>query len=394
MLNESASYIIRKDLNSQPLWKSGVPQLPRIDIELTERCNNNCIHCYINQAENDQEVLAREMSTSQIKEILDEAAALGCMAARLTGGEPLLRSDFKDIYLYARRLGIKVTLLTNATLITVDLVALFKRYPPGEPVEITLYGMTREDYESTSRTKGSFVAATNGINLLVENSIPIVLKTIRLPRRDDDLLEFQAFAKKYTGQSGGFAMNFNLRGRRDSPEKNLLIKKLRATPKETLAILTRNKEAYIKEKKQFASKFMRPGGPVLFTCGCGKGGAVDAYGYFQPCLLMRHPDMAYNLEQGTISDALNRFFPEKVLQQAENTQYLERCAQCFLKGLCNQCPAWSWMENGTLDTPVEYLCRVAHEQARYIGLIKEGENAWHIINWQERIKELTEKDEN
>ena len=48
-------------------------------------------------------------------------------------------------------------------------------------------------------------------------------------------------------------------------------------------------------------------------------------------------------------------------------------ARCFLKGFCEQCPAKSWAESGTLDTPVEYLCEVAHTKARYLGCLDENE---------------------
>ena len=75
--------------------------------------------------------------------------------------------------------------------------------------------------------------------------------------------------------------------------------------------------------------------------------------------------------------------------RATNPEYLNRCAGCFLKGLCEQCPAKSWMEHGTLDTPVEYLCGVAHAQARYLGLITDQEKAWEVEDWRERVKGFT-----
>ena len=62
--------------------------------------------------------------------------------------------------------------------------------------------------------------------------------------------------------------------------------------------------------------------------------------------------------------------------RATNPEYLRRCARCFLKGLCEQCPAKSWAEHGTLDTPVEYLCEVAHAQARWLGWLR-GRRAWN-----------------
>ena len=394
MTAHRSSYIVKRNLNEGKLWQNKAPLLPKFDMELTERCNNNCIHCYINQAENDTGIREQEMSTDRVKAILDQAAAEGCMTVRFTGGEPLLREDFADIYLYARRLGIKVDLCTNATRITPDLAAMLKRYPPGEPLEITLYGTSEESCESVTRVKGSFDAAMKGIQHLENNRVPFAVKGIRLPGRDREMEKIRAFAESHSvkGRVSGFSMNFNLRARRDDPEKNQLIRKLRATPEDTLKILTRDHESYINEKKQFVSRFMRPGGTDLFNCGCGNGGTVDAYGNLQPCLLLRHPDTVYDLETGSIRDALENFFPQMRKMKAGNPEYLNRCARCFLHGLCEQCPAHSWMESGTLDTPVEYLCRVAHEQARFLGLIFAGENAWEVEDWKRRINRFVGDD--
>jgi radical SAM protein with 4Fe4S-binding SPASM domain len=89
--------------------------------------------------------------------------------------------------------------------------------------------------------------------------------------------------------------------------------------------------------------------------------------------------------QSPLRFALTEYFPKFRELRATNSEYLNRCARCFLKGLCEQCPAKSWMEHGTLDTPVEYLCAVAHAQARYLSLLKETEKAWEIEDWRQRI---------
>jgi radical SAM protein with 4Fe4S-binding SPASM domain len=387
MENDSSIYLVRQDYHSARLWQGRGPLLGRLDMEVTERCNNNCIHCYINQPADDRDLKAAEMSTARICRILEEAAGCGCLAVRFTGGEPLLRDDFPDIYMAARRLGIKVILFTNATLITPEIAGLLKRYPPGEPVEVTLYGMTPERYEAISRVPGSFDAAMEGIGLLAGYGIDFRIKGIYLDGSHADARDMEAFAREKTGRDDGvsFSMNFNLRARRDSEEKNARIRHLRATPEQTLAVLTREPERYIKDKKAFAQKFMGPAGIDLFSCGCGKGGAVDAYGRLQPCLLMRHPDTVYDLSGGSIKDALEGFFPEMRKMQAADPDYLETCAKCFLHGLCEQCPAHSWMEHGKLDGRVEYLCDVAHAQARWLGLIQDGEKAWEVENWRKRI---------
>ncbi len=396
MKAKESTYKVQQNLNSADLWNKGGPELSRLDIELTERCNNKCIHCYINQPEDDQDLLSQEMTTAEVKNILDQAAELGCLTVRYTGGEPLLRPDFQEIYLYTRRLGIKVTLLTNATLISQKHIDLFTKYPPGEPVEVTLYGMSPKTYEKVSLVKGSFTAAMNGINQLVRNNIPLALRGIWLSAHQNETEEFQNFAKSISadGQSGSLSLNFNLRGRRDNLEKNQRIAKLRATPQETLEVLTKNKEDYLHGKKLFIPKFMHPGGEELFNCGCGKGGTVDAYGRLQPCLLLRDPDLTYDLRKGNIKDALRNYFPKALKHKSENPQYIKQCSVCFLQGLCEQCPAWSWMESGTLDSPVTYLCAVAHKQAEYLGLLKPGEKSWEVTNWQDRIKKFAETFDN
>jgi len=185
-----------------------------------------------------------------------------------------------------------------------------------------------------------------------------------------------------------YAMFFDLRGRRDSPARNSLIRRLRLAPADGVAVLKTHLN-YHQEMREFCAKFMGPPGDRLFSCGAGHGACVDAYGMLQPCLPLRHPDMAYDLHQGSLKEALTDFFPRRRAEtRATNPDFLDRCARCFLMGLCEQCPAKSWAEHGTLDTPVDYLCRVAHAQARDLGLLRDKERAWEVTDWQERIKQI------
>lgn len=390
IIMRSESYIVKQDINKTLLWKSRRPILGRLDLELTERCNNNCIHCCINLPADDSAARKKELSAEEIKNILKEAASLGAMSVRFTGGEPLLREDFEELYIFARRLGLKVLFFTNATLITKHLADLFSRIPPLEKIEVSVYGMKRESYEAATRIPGSFVAAWKGINLLVQKKIPFVVKGALLPSNKDEIEEFEAWAKKipWMDKPPSYSMFFDLRCRRDG-RKNDKIKKLRYTAKEGLEILTRRRDEYLKEMKEFCSKFIGPPGDKLFSCGAGcSGGCVDAYGNFQLCMMLRAPGTVYNLKDGSLKDALEIFFPRIREIKASNSEYLKRCAGCFLKGLCEQCPAKSWPESGTLDTPVEYLCEIAHSQARFLGLLNGSEYGWEVADWKERISSL------
>jgi MoaA/NifB/PqqE/SkfB family radical SAM enzyme len=373
------------------LWEGKRQLLGQLDIELTERCNNACVHCLINLPEHDEGARSREMDTDFIKGLLRQAADLGCLMVRFTGGEPLLREDFAELYLYARRLGLRVILFTNGRLITDELADLLARVPPGRWVEVSVYGMHAASYDASAAAKGSFAEFRRGVERLRVRGIPFVVKGAILPANKDEWEEFNAWAAEFPSMDHlpGESMNFDLRARRDDPAKNERIRKLRLSPEETVQTLARDPR-YVRGMREFCAKFMGVPGDLLFRCGAGHGTCVDAYGNAQMCMPLRHPDTVVDLRTGVpapspLRYALTEFFPRLRETRATNPEYLRRCARCFLKGLCEQCPGKSWMEHGTLDTPVEYLCAVAHSQARYLGLIKDGENSWDVANGKERV---------
>lgn len=373
------AYVQKRDITKLKFRNNAEPLFIRMDIELTERCNNNCIHCYINLPKGDTAVKKKELSTEELKNILKEAVSLGCLRVKFTGGEPLLRNDFEEIYIFARRLGLGVAIFTNATLITPHLAGLLKRTPALEKMEVSIYGMKKESYEAVTRTVGSFEAAWQGINLLLEYKIPFEVRSAVLPSNEEEIDEFETWAATipWMTRPPSYAMFFNLRPRRDDEAKNRLIQTLRLNAGKGLKFLTRRKKEYIKEMKQFCSKSTQPHGDKLFSCNAGCGNCcLDAYGVLQLCITLRHPDCVYDLRNGSLKDALTNFFPKIREKKAVNPQYLNRCARCFLKDLCGQCPAMSWMEYGALDTPVEYLCEIASIQARFLGLLREGGKAW------------------
>jgi len=384
------TYAAKKTACSFTLWKNRSPILGNLDIELTERCNNDCIHCCICRPENDSSAKNNELSTQDIKDILAEAANLGALSVRFTGGEPLLRHDFQEIYLFARKLGIKVMLFTNARLITPEITELFSRIPPLEKIEITVYGMTKTSYEAVTRKKGSYEEFKRGIDLLISHNILFYVKGALLPPNRHEMDKFEAWVNSISWMDSkpSYAMFFNLRDRRDSQNRNEAIKRLRVSPKECISLINRDGEKYFSGMKNFCSTFMGPHGDMLFSCGAGYKPCVDAYGNLQPCLPLRHPETVYSLKKGSLYDAMTNFFPKIRQMRATNEDYLKRCAKCFLKGLCEQCPAKSWSEHGTLDTPVEYFCEIAHAQAKDLGLLNSNERGWEIKDWKERIAKL------
>jgi MoaA/NifB/PqqE/SkfB family radical SAM enzyme len=303
----------------------------------------------------------------------------------------------------------RVILFTNARRITPELAQLLARIPPGRDVEVTVYGMHPRSYDAVAGVRGAFDEFWRGVGLLRAYGVPSVVKQSVLPPNRAELAEFEAFAATlpHMDKMPGYTTNFDLRARRDDPVKNRRIRALRLTPDETVAMLARDPN-YRRHMREFCARFIGPPGDRLFTCGAGHGTCVDAYGRAQMCMGLRHPATVYDLrgkdagadpqpspdsgdpKGSPLRYALTEFFPRLREMRATHPEYLDRCARCFLKGLCEQCPAKSWTEHGTLDTPVEYLCRVAHAQARYLGLIADHENAWEVADWRGRVARFTE----
>jgi MoaA/NifB/PqqE/SkfB family radical SAM enzyme len=102
------SFVSRRSLPEFGLWDMMKERkaVLSFDIEVTARCNLDCRHCYINLPAGDRAARAKELTAAEIDRIGGEAAGLGAVWCLVTGGEPLLRKDFFDIYLGLRRKGL------------------------------------------------------------------------------------------------------------------------------------------------------------------------------------------------------------------------------------------------------------------------------------------------
>jgi MoaA/NifB/PqqE/SkfB family radical SAM enzyme len=103
----SDSFTVFTDVPDFHLWdRMSAGRVPlSFDIEVTARCNNDCAHCYINLPAGDAAARARELTLEEIGSIAEQAVKLGALWCLITGGEPLLRPDFPEIYLLLKRKG-------------------------------------------------------------------------------------------------------------------------------------------------------------------------------------------------------------------------------------------------------------------------------------------------
>jgi len=344
-------------------------KLLSFDLEITARCNNNCRHCYINLPASDKKAKAKELSLDQIKKIIDQAVELGAIWCLITGGEPLLREDFFDIYLYLKKKGLLISVFTNAVLITEEHIKLFKKYPARD-IEVTIYGVTEKTYERVTRKSGSFNAFMRGLNLLLKNGIKVRFKAMALQSNVDELPQIAAFCRERTKDYFRFDPFLHLRFDGD-PKRNAEIKSERLSAEEIVTVERADNERSSALEKSCDKLIMPEAGQIncnhLFHCGTGNKSFTVSYdGFFRLCSSLWHQDCVYDLKNGPLLEAWQSFVPQVQDMRSDRKEFLEKCRKCQIVNLCIWCPAHSHLETGKLDTPVDYFCGVAHARAKFL----------------------------
>jgi radical SAM protein with 4Fe4S-binding SPASM domain len=328
-------------------------------IELTFRCNLRCAHCYCNLPASEQDAINNELKTEEILRIFDQIADAGCLWLLITGGEPLLRKDFFETYIYAKKKGFLITLFTNGTLMTPEIADHLTEWPPHS-VEITLYGATRSTYEKITGVPGSFERCKKSIDLLLERKLPLELKTMAMTLNHDEVFQIKEFAE---GLGVKFRFDPVLNSRLDGSKAPC---NLRLSPEEVID-LDLGDEKRVKEWQRFCEKFIGPHpSDYLFVCGAGLSNFhIDPYGQMTACLMTRFRE--YDLRRGSFAEGWYQWMPE-FLKLKPTGDY--PCGKCDLIALCGQCPGWAWLEHASPESPVDYLCQIAHLRAQAFNTTK------------------------
>jgi radical SAM protein with 4Fe4S-binding SPASM domain len=321
--------------------------------ELTERCNLSCLHCFINQPASSREIAARELTLSQVRNVLDQMADAGCLFLLLTGGEVFLRPDFCEIYRYAKQKGFLVSLFTNGTLLTPRIADCLAEWRPSA-VEITLYGATQGTYERVTQVPGSFARCMQGIQLVLERDLRLTLKSVLLQANRHELDDMRALAGRLGVQYRFDGVLFpRLDGRPLAPAQRLSPGDVVALDREYLE----RQQAFDRLYRDYGATAVRS--EYLYSCGAGhRSFHVDSAGMLSVCMMARRP--AYDLLQGNFQEGWEEFLGA-VLRKKRTLD--TPCRSCTVGALCTQCPGWSQLAYGDDETPVEYVCEVGRLRA-------------------------------
>ncbi len=313
-------------------------------LELTRRCNLRCTHCYLGDQAEQHRQGARERGTEEVKAALTEWAEAGCLYLLITGGDPLIRSDFADLYRHARELGLVVTVFCNGTLVTDRIIALFRELPPRK-VEISLYGATAETHDAVTGIRGSHALAWAGIRRLQEGGIRIGLKTLLLKT---NLHEFEAMERQAAAAGVGFRHDAALfPGLADGSRAPL---GLRVPPGEAVRCDMAAPERRQMWREKIEKTAAHPVDPRLYTCAAGQTYFhADPFGDLSPCLMAS----GYRCHAGA------RPFQALWQELAEiRGRRRTRPGGSFsgkLRGACAHCPAFNALETGDEEQESEYM---------------------------------------
>ena len=333
----------------------------QVSIEVTRRCPLECHHCYNNLPMGDQDARSREMSTEEHFRMLDELVEMGCFWLLYTGGEIFARKDFLEIYTYAKKKGFLITLFTNGTLITEKIADYLVEWPPFA-IEITLYGRTKETYEALTAVPGSYDRCLRGIGLLRDRGLPLKLKTVATSINKHEVSAMRRFAEEEIGVE--FKMDGQINPRIDCSQSPLAV---RLTPEEVVA-LDLSAPSGVSEYRRLAKHDLEnppnlAQNDTVYFCGGGMNAlSINAYGEMGICLISQQETFSVRelgIEQVWENSLLR-------LRSRKRTR-ITKCVECRIQSLCGMCPANGELENGDRETPVEFLCNVAHLRAAAIG---------------------------
>lgn len=189
--NNEKMYLELLDFDTDKKEKWVKQRLPySVLFELTARCNMNCVHCYLQNVHD-----TKELSYDKIIEIIDILYEKGIVFLTFTGGEILLRKDFVDIYLYAKKKGFLVELFTNGYLFDDKIIDALAEYPPLL-VDISLYGASENTYRKVTGLQNAFARVIQNCKKLKKAGIRVSLKSPIIDLTYPEIKDMQMLADK------------------------------------------------------------------------------------------------------------------------------------------------------------------------------------------------------
>ena len=315
--------------------------------ELTARCNFNCKMCYVHQ----QHPQGQELTAAQWIAMGKEMADRGMVFLLLTGGEPFLRDDFAEIYLGLRRLGLMVSVNTNASLLNDEILAAFRQAPPAR-VNVSLYGGSEQTYSALCGN-AAYATVTKNILRMQAAGIHVKLNATVNPYNASDIDVIYQFGTDHALSVRGTAYMYPpVRTCKQNTFK-------RFSPKEAAECMLKFREQNLTPEQirsmsvsaeEVEDECATDGGPM--RCRAGRTSFwVTWDGRMLPCGMF--PTDGYSLLSNSFDVAWSRVRADvaQVVMPVE-------CNSCSKREHCGACAASCLAENGDTRLKPDYICEM------------------------------------
>ncbi len=328
------------------------------NFELTSNCNFNCKMCYVHTP-NHKDLL----SASEWIELGRKARDCGMVFLLLTGGEPLLRPDFKEIYSALIGMGLLISINTNASLVDDEMFDFFVKNPPLR-MNISLYACTDDGYEKLCGKRMSDTVKKNIIRLH-EAGISVKINSTITPFNADQIEDIHAFAAELgvpvqattymyppvrisKDSFGSSPARFDCE---DAAYYMLKCREQYLTPDQ----LRKNAAACMPDEETCVSEVSEG-----MRCRAGKTAFWITWdGRMLPCGMF--PNEGWKIREIGFSAAW-----EAVKSFAKTVMMPKECTDCPKKDRCGACAAACIAETGRSDILPEYVCRMTHHYDKLI----------------------------
>ncbi len=163
-------------------------------IEIDNRCNNNCLHCYNHWRHEDCHA-GQVMSSKLLERVIDELVKSKVFQVTITGGEPLLNRDilFEAIEeLISNRIPCAVN--SNLTLLTEDIARrMFELGMRG--IMTSFFSFDEEKHDYIAGRKGAFSDVVRGISIAQESDLKVAVSMVITKINENDIVETAKYLK-------------------------------------------------------------------------------------------------------------------------------------------------------------------------------------------------------
>lgn len=346
--------VIRASMMKQPI--NGI-------MELTPLCNMNCDMCYVRLSKPEMEAQGRLLTGEEWLSMGQQMARHGTLFLLLTGGEPLLHPDFKQIYLGLKKLGMILTINTNGTLFNEEWVKFFSLNKPRR-INVTLYGADEDTYASLCHYPGGFGKTINAIKMLRENGVDVKLngsitpsnrnnvdRIIRIANELDVPYKLDTYMYPATRERGSTYDQQARLSPEEAAQVNIRIKSTGKTKQE----FSKSARDFL-EKLKDSSKF--PGRKVACRAGSSSF-MINWQGQMRPCIMVNQPTVSV-LTLGFVEAW------KQIVDETSKIRLSAQCSGCDLRGVCQVCAACALLETGNYSGTPEYMCRYTKESLRLL----------------------------